>query len=59
MSFHVNIAGPIILYQSEGMKSFLQKLRKYSIKKVISIAQQNMMNSFQVFSPGIRKMERK
>ena len=57
MRCHANIAGPVILYQPKKMKSFLQKLRNYSRKKLLSMAQQNIMNSFRVFSPGIKKME--
>ena len=57
MSCHVNVAGPIILYEPKRMNSFLQNLRNYSRKKLLSIAQQNITNSFQVFSPGIEKIE--
>ena len=55
MSCHANIASPVILYQPNRRKSFLQKLRNYSVKKLLSIAQENIMSSFQVFSPGIKK----
>ena len=57
MGCHVNITSPIILYQPKRRKSFLQKLRNYSRKQLLSIAQQNVMSSFQGFSPGIKKME--
>ena len=58
MSCHVNIAGPIILYQPKRMKSFLKKLRNYSRKKVIvhSTTEYNEFISG-IFSPGIKTME--
>ena len=31
--------------------------RNYSRKKLLTKAQQNIMNSFQVFLPGIKKLE--
>ena len=41
----------------ETLKTLLQKLRNYSKKKLLSVAQDNIMSSLQVFSPRIKKME--
>ena len=41
----------------ENLKTLLQKLRNYSKKKLLSVAQENIMSSLQVFSPRIKKME--
>ena len=41
MSCHVNITSPIILYQPKRRKSFLQKLRNYSRKLLLSITECN------------------
>ena len=40
MSCHFNIASSVILYQQKRRKSFLQKLRNYSRKKLLYITQQ-------------------
>ena len=41
----------------ENLETLVQKLRNYSRKKLLSVAQQNIMSSLQVFSTGIKNME--
>ena len=47
--------GYLILHRPKRVIS--AEIKKLLKKKVMSIAQQNIMNSSQVFSPGIKKME--
>ena len=49
-----NLAAPPILYLPKRMLSFLQKLWNYSRNKILSIANQGIMNSFQLWIPFTR-----